>query len=113
MLYKATVPEGKGRDTAYWLHCAGRYTYGSPSMGSTHTLLNGGENPQNSRGVRLLAVVHAAGITWGLARTWHGGRPRKRPLKKHGGASRCSPVGTEKRRDARKGSHDVSTRAET
>src|SRR5712664_3407798 len=100
MFYKTTVTSGKGRDTAYLLHFACRYTYVSPSIGSTHTRLKGGENPQNSRGVRPLAVVHAAGITWGRARTWHGGRPRQRPLKKHGGASRCCPIGTEKRRDA-------------
>ena len=44
------------------------------------------------RGARLLAVVHAAGIGWTLARTWPGGRVRERQIKRQGGASRCCPM---------------------
>jgi hypothetical protein len=43
-------------------------------------------------GARLLAVVHAAGIGWALARTWPGGRARERQIKRQGGASRCCPM---------------------
>jgi len=43
-------------------------------------------------GARLLAVVHAAGIGWQLARTWPGGRGRERQIKRQGGASRCCPL---------------------
>ena len=44
------------------------------------------------QGARLLAVVHAAGISWTLARTWPGGRARERQIKRQGGASRCCPM---------------------
>lgn len=44
------------------------------------------------RGARLLAVVHAAGIGWALARTWPGTRARERQIKRQGGASRCYPM---------------------
>ncbi len=43
-------------------------------------------------GARLLAVAHAAGITWQLARTWEGPRARERQLKRQGGASRHCPM---------------------
>ncbi|GAA0720645.1 hypothetical protein Drose_06915 [Dactylosporangium roseum] len=44
------------------------------------------------RGARLLAVVHAAGIGWQLARTWEGTRADERALKRQGGASRRCPL---------------------
>jgi hypothetical protein len=43
-------------------------------------------------GARLLAVVHAAGITWQLARTSEGPRARERQIKRQGGASRHCPL---------------------
>lgn len=43
-------------------------------------------------GARLLAVVHHAGISWQLARTWPGPRARERQLKRQGGASRHCPL---------------------
>jgi predicted GIY-YIG superfamily endonuclease len=43
-------------------------------------------------GARLLAVAHAAGISWQLARTWEGPRARERQLKRQGGASRHCPM---------------------
>jgi hypothetical protein len=43
-------------------------------------------------GARLLAVVHAAGIGWQLARTWPGGRALERQIKNQGGASRRCPM---------------------
>jgi predicted GIY-YIG superfamily endonuclease len=44
------------------------------------------------QGARLLAVAHAAGIGWTLARTWPGTRARERQLKRQGGASRRCPL---------------------
>jgi hypothetical protein len=44
------------------------------------------------RGTRLLAVVHAAGIGWALARTWPGTRTLELQIKRQGGASRCCPM---------------------
>jgi predicted GIY-YIG superfamily endonuclease len=43
-------------------------------------------------GARLLAVIHAAGITWQLARTWEGSRTRERQLKRQGGAAVHCPL---------------------
>jgi hypothetical protein len=43
-------------------------------------------------GARLLEVVHAAGITWQLARTWDGPRALERRIKRQGGASRHCPL---------------------
>lgn len=43
-------------------------------------------------GARLLEIVHAAGITWQLARTWSGPRSRERQIKRQGGASRRCPL---------------------
>ena len=50
------------------------------------------------QGARLLAVVHAAGIGWQLARTWPGTRGRERQIKRQGGASRCCPMCGDKPR---------------
>jgi hypothetical protein len=47
---------------------------------------------ERGEGARLLAVVHAAGIGWTLARTWPGSRARERQIKRQGGASRCCPL---------------------
>jgi predicted GIY-YIG superfamily endonuclease len=45
------------------------------------------------RGARLLAVAHAAGIGWTLARTWPDTtRHTERALKHQGGASRRCPL---------------------
>jgi hypothetical protein len=52
-------------------------------------------------GARLLAVAHAAGIGWQLARTWPGDRTRERQIKRQGGASRHCPLcGVKPRRAA-------------
>jgi predicted GIY-YIG superfamily endonuclease len=48
-------------------------------------------------GARLLAVVHAAGIGWQLARTWEGPRARERQIKRCGAARYC-PVCRQARR---------------
>ena len=66
-------------------HCTG-WTEGSGSLTERLTRHERGD------GARLLAVVHAAGITWQLARTWTGPRARERQLKRQGGASRRCPM---------------------
>ncbi len=47
---------------------------------------------QAGRGARLLAVVHAAGIGWQLARMWPGSRARERQIKRQGGHARHCPL---------------------
>lgn len=89
-------------DTVYLLHFAHRYKHAGHYIGSTHSLRKRLAEHQHGRGARLLAVVHAAGIRWVLARTWDGGRQRERQLKKQGGASRFCPICKGKKRAGRR-----------
>ncbi len=79
-------------DTAYLLHFSQRYRHVLHYTGSTHNLAKRLDQHAKGQGARLLAVVHAAGITWTLARTWAGSRQRERQLKRQGGASRRCPL---------------------
>jgi len=79
-------------DTVYLLHFSQRYKHVSHYTGSTNNLTKRLDQHAKGQGARLLAVVHAAGITWTLARTWEGGRQRERQLKRQGGASRRCPL---------------------
>ena len=97
-------------DTVYLLHFTQRYKHAGHYIGSTNTLTKRLEAHKNGHGARLLAVVHQAGITWVLARTWEGGKRRERQLKTQGGASRCCPICKGERRKERRWSHVVSTR---
>ena len=89
-------------DTVYLLHFTQRYKHAGHYIGSTNTLTKRLEAHQSGHGARLLAVVHQAGITWVLARTWEGGKRRERQLKKQGGASRCCPICKGERREERR-----------
>lgn len=79
-------------DTVYLLHFSQRYEHVLHYTGSTHNRPRRLDQHAKGHGARLLAVVHAAGITWTLARTWVGGRQRERQLKRQGGASRRCPL---------------------
>jgi hypothetical protein len=68
---------------------ARHYTGWTESSGSLKARL---ARHEQGDGARLLAIVHAAGITWQLARTWPGPRARERQLKRQGGASRRCPL---------------------
>jgi predicted GIY-YIG superfamily endonuclease len=78
--------------TVYLLHFDRPYKHAKHYTGWTDDL--GARLAQHaaSNGARLLAVVHAAGIGWQLARTWPGGRARERQIKRQGGASRYCPM---------------------
>jgi predicted GIY-YIG superfamily endonuclease len=78
--------------TVYLLHFSQRYKHARHYLGSTCNLPQRLEEHANGQGARLLAVVRQAGITWTLARTWHGGRERERQLKKQLSGSRLCPV---------------------
>jgi len=79
-------------EQVYLLHFHHRYKHVAHYTGSTHNLTNRLAQHAKGRGARLLAVVHAAGITWTLARTREGGKQRERQLKRQGGASRRCPL---------------------
>lgn len=98
-------------DTVYLLHFTQRYKHAGHYLGSTNSLTKRLEAHKKGHGARLLEVVHQAGITWVLARTWEGGRTRERQLKRQGGASRRCPICKGERREERRCSHAVSARA--
>src|SRR3989442_8829197 len=79
-------------DTVYLLHFTQRYKHAGHYLGSSTNLTQRLQAHANGQGARLLAVVHAAGITWTLARTWEGGKQCERKLKRQGGASRRCPI---------------------
>jgi hypothetical protein len=89
----AARTSGTSSGTVYLLHFDRPYKHAKHYLGWTpgdlaaRLALHG-----TGQGARLLAVVHAAGIGWQLARTWPGGRRRERQLKIQGGASRCCPL---------------------
>ena len=78
--------------TVYLLHFNQRYRHAGHSIGSSTNLTKRLQEHAGGRGARLLAVIHAAGISWVLAHTWEGGRERERQLKKQAGASRFCPL---------------------
>ena len=79
--------------TVYLLHFDRPYQHARHYIGFTRAgLRNRLAAHERGEGARLLAVVHAAGIGWTLARTWPGGRARERQIKRQGGASRCCPM---------------------
>jgi predicted GIY-YIG superfamily endonuclease len=84
----------------YLLHFDMRYKHAGHYLGSTCRLAERLAEHSEGRGARLLQVVHAAGITWRLARTWPGGTAKERQLKKQLGASRYCPICKEARHAA-------------
>jgi predicted GIY-YIG superfamily endonuclease len=78
--------------TVYLLHFHQRYKHAGHYLGSSNNLTKRLQVHAKGQGARLLAVVHAAGITWTLARTWEGGKHCERQLKRQGGAYRCCPI---------------------
>lgn len=78
--------------TVYLLHFHRRYRHAGHYLGWTTDLPARLAEHESGHGARLLAVAHAAGITWELARTWPGDRHRERQLKNQGGASRRCPT---------------------
>jgi hypothetical protein len=77
---------------------ARHYTGWTESSGSLKERL---ARHERGDGARLLEIVHAAGITWRLARTWAGPRARERQIKRQGGASRRCPLCRQERRRPR------------
>ena len=78
--------------TVYLLHFDRPYKHARHYTGWTADLAARLAYHERGGGARLLAVVHAAGIGWRLARTWPGGRTRERQIKRQGGASRYCPI---------------------
>jgi predicted GIY-YIG superfamily endonuclease len=87
------VTTSKTSGTVYLLHFDRPYKHAKHYLGWTPGDLSARLAQHGTgQGARLLAVVHAAGIGWQLARTWTGSRKRERQLKTQGGASRRCPL---------------------
>jgi predicted GIY-YIG superfamily endonuclease len=78
--------------TVYLLHFDRPYRHARHYVGWAADLDARLVEHASGAGARLLAVVHAAGIGWTLARTWPGTRTRERQIKRQGGASWCCPM---------------------
>jgi predicted GIY-YIG superfamily endonuclease len=78
--------------TVYLLHFDRPYRHAAHYTGFATNLAARLAAHATGHGARLLAVIHAAGIGWTLARTWPGTRSDERALKRQGGASRRCPL---------------------
>lgn len=82
----------RGQGTVYLLHFDRPYRHAKHYTGWARDLDARLAAHERGQGARLLEVVHQAGISWRLARTWPGSRARERQIKTQGGASRCCPL---------------------
>jgi predicted GIY-YIG superfamily endonuclease len=89
---RATAACAADCGTVYLLHFDRPYRHARHYTGWTSDLDHRLAEHAAGRGARLLAVIHAAGIGWQLARTWPGTRTAERALKRQGGASRRCPL---------------------
>ena len=78
--------------TVYLLHFDEPYRHARHYIGYTDNLTWRLHLHNIGRGARLLEVVHSAGITWQLARTWEGDRKLERRLKNRHEAPRLCPI---------------------
>jgi predicted GIY-YIG superfamily endonuclease len=79
-------------DTVYLLHFHRPYHHARHYLGSSQQLAQRLAAHAQGQGARLLEVVHAAGITWEVARTWRGGRKKERQLKRQKNGVRLCPI---------------------
>ena len=68
--------------TVYLLHFSQPFHHARHYLGSTDDLDNRLQEHRTGQGARLTQVIHNAGISFILARTWEGGRDLERKLKR-------------------------------
>ncbi len=74
----------------YLLHFCTPYKHARHYLGYAESLPARLREHQSGNGARLMEVIHDAGISWTLARTWEGGRDLERQLKRwHSGVKLC------------------------
>lgn len=76
----------------YLIHFNQPYKHARHYLGFTDDLEARLSQHAHGNGARLMAVIHAAGITWQLARTWEGDRKRERRLKHQHHSARLCPL---------------------
>ena len=83
--------------TVYLLHFNEPYCHARHYLGSTDDLDSRLQEHRTGQGARLTQVIHEAGITFILARTWEGGRDLERKLKRwHKSPDLCPICKTQK-----------------
>lgn len=80
--------------TIYLIHFDKPYQHAKHYTGWTSNLDARLAEHAAGTGARLMKVIKEAGITWRLARTWHGTKNLERSLKHSGGAARRCPICT-------------------
>lgn len=80
--------------TIYLVHLSRPYKHAKHYTGWTKNLAERLAEHANGHGSRLLAVAHAEGITFTLARTTTGTRHKERAIKNAGGQVRYCPLCT-------------------
>ena len=68
--------------TVYLLHFLQPYHHARHYLGSTDDIDSRLQEHRTGQGARLTQVIHEAGISFILARTWEGGRDLERKLKR-------------------------------
>jgi predicted GIY-YIG superfamily endonuclease len=77
----------------YLIHFDTPYKHARHYLGYTNNLDRRLEEHRRGQGARLMEVIHNAGITWRLARTWEGGRDLERKLKsQHNSPANLCPI---------------------
>jgi len=66
----------------YLIHFAQPYRHARHYLGYTEDLAQRITEHREGKGARLMSVVHRAGISWVVSRTWEGGRDVERKLKR-------------------------------
>jgi predicted GIY-YIG superfamily endonuclease len=80
------------KGTIYLLHFSQPYKHAAHYLGFTTDLPARLDAHTKGTGARLLEVITAAGLSFQLARTWHGSRKSERSLKNQKNAPRLCPV---------------------
>jgi len=78
--------------TVYLLHFDTPYKHARHYLGWAKDLERRLADHRAGNSARLIQVIHAAGITWTLARTWEGDRKLERRLKNQKHSPRLCPL---------------------
>jgi predicted GIY-YIG superfamily endonuclease len=78
--------------TVYLIHFDKPYKHARHYLGYASNLKARLACHRANQGARLIQVIHAAGITWQVSRTWSGNRALERKLKNQKNGPRLCPL---------------------